>query len=111
MKAVLVRDSDGTNPKWNAKAAHAAREAGRDYKIARLIPQPAGTVIDHPDAYKLVRMGMAVPHDEECRTKCGLSPVQVAEAIAAQDRMQDGLGLDVDEDNEEDVPAADQPAE
>lgn len=28
---------------------------------------PAGTEIDHPDAYNLVRMGIAFPADDECR--------------------------------------------
>jgi len=35
---------------------------------------PEGTVIDHPKAYMLVRMGSAEPADSECEVAAGVSP-------------------------------------
>lgn len=32
--------------------------------------KPVGTVLDHPDCWKLVKMGVATPHDEECLDVC-----------------------------------------
>jgi len=35
------------------------------------LPMPAGTIITHPDAFRLVQMGIAKPHDNECLVACG----------------------------------------
>jgi hypothetical protein len=35
--------------------------------------KPAGTIIDHPDAYRLVQLGVAEPADEECEQKHGMT--------------------------------------
>lgn len=35
---------------------------------------PPGTIIDHPDAWRLVRMGCAVPEDEECEAVANVPP-------------------------------------
>ena len=43
---------------------------------------PAGSVIEHPDAFHLVRMGIAEPVDDECRLAADRTPGQL---IAAQD--------------------------
>ncbi len=91
MQAKLIRSSDGTNPKWSNKAYNAALNAGREYNVPRLLPRPAGMIIDRPDAWQLVQMGMAVPHDDECRKKCGMTEEEIAAAIAAQDRFEEGL--------------------
>jgi hypothetical protein len=41
---------------------------------------PAGTVIDHPDAWQLVVRGIALSHDDECRAK--------VTATATEDQLQ-----------------------
>lgn len=72
MKAALVRESES--------------ESGD-----RL---PAGTVIDHPDAWRLVEMGSADPADAECLAKCvslGLSGERLAKAKAAYERSDRGI--------------------
>jgi hypothetical protein len=35
---------------------------------------PAGYVIEHPDAWRLVRQGTAKPADDDCRVRAGVSP-------------------------------------
>ena len=37
---------------------------------------PAGTIMDHPDAYMLVQGGVAEPADEECEKRAGLTAEQ-----------------------------------
>lgn len=102
MQAKLIRDSDGTNPKWSKKAYHEALEKGVEYNVPRLVPRPAGTIINHPDAYQLVQLGMAVPHDDECRRRCGMNEEQIAAAITAQDRFEEGIVSDVEDDSDDD---------
>lgn len=38
--------------------------------------KPAGTVVDHPDAWLLVRLGTCRPVDAECQEKAGLTEEQ-----------------------------------
>lgn len=55
---------------------------------------PAGTVIDHPDAYLLVRLGCAESVDAECAEKAARSPQQLAQARKAQERTSRGIHPD-----------------
>lgn len=48
---------------------------------------PAGTVIDDPAAWRLVRLGVAVPFDDECQAKANLTPEQLAGAQAAYEAV------------------------
>jgi len=75
MKCTLIRDMDG--------------ETGK--------PLPAGTVIDHRDAFRLVQMGVAIPLDEDCRRKClalGLTQEEIADARKAYERTNLGIHPD-----------------
>lgn len=51
--------------------------------------RPAGTIIVHPDAYKLVRLGVAKPADKECADKAGMT----LEGIEAQGKLYDKIGI------------------
>ena len=53
-----------------------------------------GTVIDHPDAWRIVRRGMAVPEDDECRERCGMNNAQIALAQKAHERLAAGIHPD-----------------
>lgn len=50
-----------------------------------------GTIIDHPDAWKLVRLGVAEPADVECRKKAGMTPAKTEAAIAFQRKAKQGI--------------------
>lgn len=54
---------------------------------------PKGTVIDEPEAAKLVRLGMAEPVDEEARIVAGLTDAQMAAAQEASVRIERGQAL------------------
>jgi hypothetical protein len=57
-------------------------------------PAPTGTVIEHPDAWKLVRMGMAEPEDDECRERAGMNGEQMRKAQYAQDKFEKKIRLE-----------------
>lgn len=52
---------------------------------------PAGTVIDHPDAYRMVKQGVAVPHDEECDRRANMNKQQQQAAQYAAKRTSLGI--------------------
>ena len=67
---------------------------GNQYGRPSLDPSgvaPAGTVIDDPDCYWLVRQGVAEPVDEECAVKAGMNPEQFAAARKAYERTDKGI--------------------
>jgi hypothetical protein len=55
---------------------------------------PAGTVIDDPRCFWLVRQGVAEPIDEECAVKAGMSPESFAAARRAYERTEKGIHPD-----------------
>jgi hypothetical protein len=52
---------------------------------------PAGTVLDVPDAWKLVQLGCADPEDAECDEKAGMTAEQRKRAQHAQERAERGI--------------------
>lgn len=51
------------------------KEPGSD----EYVEQPAGYVLDHPDAWMQVMSGNAEPADDECRQRCNLTAEQAAD--------------------------------
>jgi len=107
MKVLLIRDAETMNPAYNKKRHLRAQEKGLPYNVPHSLPAPAGTVIENPDCWQLVAHGMAVPHDDEARERCGMTKEEIAAAIAGMDNLQNGLGLDTEDDEEEDEEAPD----
>lgn len=56
--------------------------------------RPAGTIIDNPAAFMLVRMGAAEPADEACRAAAKMTTEQFEEAVYAQQRTAAGIHPD-----------------
>ncbi len=54
--------------------------------VATHAPLPAGTVIDHPDAWQLVLNGHAEPADDECAKAAGMTKAEMEEAKANYQR-------------------------
>jgi hypothetical protein len=50
-----------------------------------------GAIIDHPQAYMLVRQGCAEPADDDCAKRAARSPKQQAEAQYAYERLAKGI--------------------
>jgi hypothetical protein len=89
MKARMIRDAEQLNPKWSHETAARFQKAGKRYPHPYTIPIAKGAIVDHPDAHKLVKQGMAIPADDECKEACGLTEDQIQECIMAQTRMQE----------------------
>ncbi len=89
MKCRLICEAQCINPEYDRNAHTLARYEGWEYDVPRLITKPAGTEINNPEAYKLVRMGMAEAADEECRIRAGLTEQQVILAAAGQEKDGD----------------------
>jgi len=61
MKATLLNDEEMVNPLYLS----AVDKKG----IQPILPIPAGTVMDNPDAWMLVALNKAVPADDECKER------------------------------------------
>jgi len=55
---------------------------------------PAGSLIEHPDAWRLVNRGVAEPADEQCRRKITRSPEQIRQAQLAYPKVAAGIHPD-----------------
>lgn len=53
-----------------------------------------GTVLDHPQAYLLVRQGCAEPADDECEKRSAMTNSQKIQAQAAYRRLEKGIHPD-----------------
>lgn len=51
---------------------------------------PAGYVIEHPDAWRLVRQGTAESADDECEAKAGMTPEQKVRRYERQKALEAG---------------------
>ncbi|MGA2035879.1 MAG: hypothetical protein ABSG68_26830 [Thermoguttaceae bacterium] len=56
--------------------------------------RPAGSELENPEAYLLVRMGCAEPADPECEAAHGMGPEQLAAARTAYVRVAAGIHPD-----------------
>lgn len=82
MKAKLIRDMDRLNRKVvDGQLVLEVEKNGHK----------AGTVIDGPKSYLLVRQGCAVPDDEECAKKAGMNPEAMQAAKKAYDRLEKAI--------------------
>ena len=52
---------------------------------------PAGTILDHPQAFLHVRLGNADPADEECEKAAGMTMEQIKTAQHHQDYVRHGI--------------------
>lgn len=93
MKAKLIIDLTGPNPEYNRDLAATCALEGKPYGVPHSIPKPAGTVIDHPKCYLLVRQGVAVPADDECKIMAGVEcdAAAVGERAAKYDTLSKGM--------------------
>jgi hypothetical protein len=51
---------------------------------------PAGYVIEHPDAWRLVKQGTAEAADPECEAKCPMTPEQKVRRYERQKALEAG---------------------
>ncbi len=84
MQARLIRQL-----KWNGRAG--SKRTLPDGYTGSLEVAPAGTVIEDHNCYMLVRMGVAVPADDECTRAANMSEEQLTAAQKAYPRLEAGI--------------------
>lgn len=92
MKCAYLREMEQENPEYSNEARRAAKKAHLPYDVPKFIKKPAGTVVEHPDAWRLVRMGVARPADEECRLAANVSEERLQVLAAKYERLNKGMG-------------------
>lgn len=99
MKAKIVQDKvRQLNPEFNKKKFRGMNPVEKRLYAKRtppVIPLPKGEIWDHPEAFKLVELGIAVPEDNECREAAAMSDEQIAEATAAYRKLSRGAGTGI----------------
>jgi hypothetical protein len=56
--------------------------------------KPVGTIIDHPEAFKLVQQGIAEPADEECAKQANMTEAAWRKAVRHHARLRAGIHPD-----------------
>jgi hypothetical protein len=82
LKAELLKDTE------------AAPSAAGDERLVTINGKPhfpAGTIIEHPQAYRLVKMGVAKPADGECVVAAGMTTEQQQAAQVTQELVSKGI--------------------
>jgi hypothetical protein len=92
MKCAYLREMEQENPEYSDEDRRAAKKARRPYNVPRFVKKPAGTVVDHPEAWRLVRMGVAEPVDDECREAANVSEERLKVLAAKYERLNKGMG-------------------
>lgn len=111
MKCKLTRPMEQPNPEYSKAARIAAKQANKPYRVKKFIWAEKGTEIENPEAWRLVRMGVAVPVDQECREAAGnLTEEEIARRSMQYEQKDRGLTtgrrkFDADGDNGPRVPA------
>ena len=95
MKAKLIRD-DIEASETAAKDAKGieVREVRRNGETVPVRFWTKGATIEHPDAYRLVQMGIAEPADDECKEKANRTEEQLKAARYAYERQVRGIAPD-----------------
>lgn len=77
-------------------------EYRQDTHESERVELPAGTIIDHPEVWKLVQWGTAEPADDECRERAyrDRTDDQIQSARDSQAMMRAGLQPMIDETEE-----------
>lgn len=99
MKAKIAHSNiTRLNPEFNKDEFRRLDKLGRRFylrKTPRTVLHPLGDIVDHPEAYKLVELGMATPEDDECREAAGLSDENIRERIERYKKLSRGMGTGI----------------
>jgi len=85
MQAETIRELEIYEPLAPAELVAQCERRGR------ALWAPVGSIIDDPDCWRLVMMGVAVPYDDECRDQTAQTPEQVAATQHAARRLSAGI--------------------
>lgn len=88
MRAKLLVDKEIVDYRFASQPQDAVqREVLRNGSMTTAWFYPAGTLLEHPEAFWLVRAGEALPDDDECRKACEMNDEAIQRAIEARKKM------------------------
>lgn len=93
MKCKLLRDDlevSQADPRQMEGQTTVKRVKRNNRMVDRLFWK-AGAVLSHPQAFRMVQHGVAVPHDEECRLAANMTTEGMAAAKHAYERLSAGI--------------------
>lgn len=91
MKSEFVRDDQECTARDPDESQTVVKQIKRNGKLVKRRFWKQGGIVDHPKAYRLVQMGVAVPADEECKEAANMSPEQMKEAQHGAERLIRGI--------------------
>ena len=94
MKCRVIRDDlEASEPDLSdeMKSQVCTRDIMRSGEIVPVTFWRRGAIIEHPQAYMLVRQGCAVPADDDCAKRAARSAEQQREAQYAYERLSKGI--------------------
>jgi hypothetical protein len=97
MKCKLIREMEvapGAMPQAFVAANATMRVETRNQRPKHVLYWKVGTVFDLPDSFYLVRMGCAIPEDDECRERADMSDEQMATAQSQYEKVRLGIHPD-----------------
>jgi hypothetical protein len=97
MKCKIIRDdleiAPGTTDTIIAGQGE-VRKVMRNGRMTDVLFWKRGAILGLPDAWRLVRQGVALPEDEACEERCGMTPEQLTAAQMAYERVSRGIHPD-----------------
>lgn len=97
MKCRVIRDDlevAPNAPHEKTEGQIVVRKVMRNSQMTDVVFWKNGAVIDHPQAFRLVQQGCALPADDECQTRCQRSAEQLTAAQMAYERLKAGIHPD-----------------
>lgn len=94
MKCKIIRDDIEVAPDAPhevVKEQAVLKTIFRNHRHVQRLHWKHGAVLEHPQAFWLVRQGIAIPADEECAEKAGRTADQMAAAQKAYERVSKGI--------------------
>lgn len=96
MKCQFIRDDIEVSPPIPVghEGQIETREVFRNHEMLPVTFWKKGAILETPDAWLLVQMGVALPADEDCRARAKMSPEKLAVAKHAYERLNAGIHPD-----------------
>ena len=69
-------------------------EIKRNYRQVKVRMWNKGVVLEHPESFRLVQMGIAIHADDECKDRANMNPEMIENAAFAYERLQRGIYID-----------------
>ncbi len=94
MKARLIReDLEIGNTVQNPDSVHLVEKV-RNHEVILVACWKAGAIMDHPNAFRYVQMGVCEAVDDECIKRANMTPKKMAAAVFAYERTNRGIHPD-----------------